>query len=46
MCEARFTHTVFCSLLAHTLSVLPLPEDYALEELRELIRGHMMDIAD
>ena len=31
--------------LAELLSSLPLPEDYALQELRSLTRSYMMEIA-
>ncbi|KAK7096689.1 nuclear pore complex protein Nup98-Nup96-like [Littorina saxatilis] len=31
-------------LLAQTLSGLPLPEDYALQELRDLTRSHLMEV--
>ena len=30
--------------LAENLSTLPLPEDYALQELRNLTRAYMMEI--
>ena len=30
--------------LAENLSTLPLPEDYALQELRNLTRSYMMEI--
>lgn len=31
-------------LLAQVLTSMPLPEDYTLQELRELTRGHMMEV--
>ena len=31
--------------MAELLSSLPLPEDYALQELRSLTRSYMMEIA-
>ena len=34
---------IFFSLLAQTLSGLPLPEDHCLQELRELTRSHLME---
>ena len=33
-------------LLAQHLSLLPLPEDYALRELRTLTRSYMMEIIE
>ena len=37
------THTA--RQMAELLSSLPLPEDYALQELRSLTRSYMMEIA-